>query len=78
MSVARFRPWAPLIFQYSQWLERARADIIAGGRLQLGISRGSPEQVIDGQGYFGETDADMARRHAEGLLGRPGVVGLPF
>ena len=24
------------------------ADIIAGGRLQLGISRGSPEQVIDG------------------------------
>src|SRR6201981_3925694 len=24
------------------------ADVIAGGRLQLGISRGSPEQVIDG------------------------------
>src|SRR6201986_2699800 len=24
------------------------ADLIAGGRLQLGISRGSPEQVIDG------------------------------
>src|SRR4029079_8333200 len=24
------------------------ADIIAGGRLQLGISRGSPEQVVDG------------------------------
>jgi alkanesulfonate monooxygenase SsuD/methylene tetrahydromethanopterin reductase-like flavin-dependent oxidoreductase (luciferase family) len=24
------------------------ADIIGGGRLQLGISRGSPEQVIDG------------------------------
>jgi alkanesulfonate monooxygenase SsuD/methylene tetrahydromethanopterin reductase-like flavin-dependent oxidoreductase (luciferase family) len=47
------------------------ADIIAGGRLQLGISRGSPEQVIDGWRYFGyqpaegETDADMARRHAE-------------
>jgi alkanesulfonate monooxygenase SsuD/methylene tetrahydromethanopterin reductase-like flavin-dependent oxidoreductase (luciferase family) len=45
------------------------ADIIAGGRLQLGISRGSPEQVIDGYRYFGyapsegETDADMARRH---------------
>src|SRR5881628_2171981 len=29
------------------------ADIIAGGRLQLGISRGSPEQVIDGWSYFG-------------------------
>src|SRR4051794_9891207 len=24
------------------------ADLIAGGRLQLGISRGSPEQVVDG------------------------------
>src|SRR3954465_14932268 len=50
------------------------ADIIAGGRLQLGISRGSPEQVIDGWRHFGyapaegETDADMARRHAEVFL----------
>ena len=50
------------------------ADIIAGGRLQLGISRGSPEQVIDGWRYFGyeprdgETNADMARRHAEAFL----------
>jgi len=50
------------------------ADLIAGGRLQLGISRGSPEQVIDGWRYFGyaplegESDADMARRHAEVLL----------
>jgi alkanesulfonate monooxygenase SsuD/methylene tetrahydromethanopterin reductase-like flavin-dependent oxidoreductase (luciferase family) len=47
------------------------ADIIGGGRLQLGISRGSPEQVIDGWRYFGyappegQTDADMGRRHAE-------------
>jgi alkanesulfonate monooxygenase SsuD/methylene tetrahydromethanopterin reductase-like flavin-dependent oxidoreductase (luciferase family) len=50
------------------------ADIIAGGRLQLGISRGSPEQVIDGFRHFGhvpadgESDADMARRHAERFL----------
>jgi len=50
------------------------ADLIAGGRLQLGISRGSPEQVIDGWRYFGYapaegmTDADMARRHAEVFL----------
>src|ERR1700710_841292 len=50
------------------------ADLIAGGRLQLGISRGSPEQVIDGWGYFGynptegESDADMGRRHAEVFL----------
>jgi alkanesulfonate monooxygenase SsuD/methylene tetrahydromethanopterin reductase-like flavin-dependent oxidoreductase (luciferase family) len=50
------------------------ADLIAGGRLQLGISRGSPEQVIDGWRYFGyrldegETDADMGRRHATEFL----------
>jgi len=50
------------------------ADLLAGGRLQLGISRGSPEQVIDGWRYFGyapakgESDADMGRRHAEEFL----------
>ena len=50
------------------------ADLIAGGRLQLGVSRGSPEQVVDGWRYFGyapaegETDADMARRHTEVFL----------
>ena len=50
------------------------ADLIAGGRLQLGISRGSPEQVIDGWRHFGfepaagESDADMGRRHAEEFL----------
>lgn len=50
------------------------ADLISGGRLQLGISRGSPEQVIDGWRYFGytpaegETEADMARRHTDVLL----------
>src|ERR1700709_851232 len=47
------------------------ADLIAGSRLQLGISRGSPEQVIDGWRYFGhrpaegEDHAAMGRRHAE-------------
>jgi alkanesulfonate monooxygenase SsuD/methylene tetrahydromethanopterin reductase-like flavin-dependent oxidoreductase (luciferase family) len=50
------------------------ADLIAGGRLQLGISRGSPEQVIDGWRYFGyapqegQSDSNMARRHAEVFL----------
>jgi alkanesulfonate monooxygenase SsuD/methylene tetrahydromethanopterin reductase-like flavin-dependent oxidoreductase (luciferase family) len=50
------------------------ADLIAGGRLQLGISRGSPEQVIDGWRYFGyrpvdgQSDADMGRQHAEVFL----------
>ncbi len=44
------------------------------GRLQLGLSRGSPEQVIDGWRHFGftpaegETEADMGRRHAETFL----------
>src|SRR6201990_943644 len=51
------------------------ADLISKGRLQLGISRGSPEQVIDGWRYFGYapeeggTDADMGRHHAEVFLG---------
>ncbi|SFJ12153.1 LLM class flavin-dependent oxidoreductase [Aerobium aerolatum] len=50
------------------------ADLIAGGRLQLGISRGSPEQVIDGWRHFGyqpkegESEADMAREKAETFL----------
>ena len=49
------------------------ADLIAGGRLQLGLSRGSPEQVVDGFRYFGHvpaegTDhADMAREHTRVL-----------
>jgi alkanesulfonate monooxygenase SsuD/methylene tetrahydromethanopterin reductase-like flavin-dependent oxidoreductase (luciferase family) len=46
------------------------ADLISGGRLQLGISRGSPEQVVEGWRHFGyapaegETDADMGRRRS--------------
>ena len=50
------------------------ADLISGGRLQLGISRGSPEQVVDGWRYFGyqpgegQDDAAMGRRHAEVFL----------
>ncbi|MFJ7018912.1 LLM class flavin-dependent oxidoreductase [Streptomyces sp. NPDC101117] len=50
------------------------ADLIAGGRLQLGISRGSPEQVVDGWRLFGhepapgESGTDMARRRTEEFL----------
>src|SRR3954469_5147204 len=50
------------------------ADLISNGRLQLGVSRGSPEQVIDGYRYFGYapregTDhADMAREHTQLFL----------
>jgi len=58
------------------------ADLIAGGRLQLGISRGSPEQVIDGFRYFGYAPADgsdhaaMAREHTRVLLEM--IVGEGF
>ncbi|WP_295658454.1 LLM class flavin-dependent oxidoreductase [uncultured Nocardioides sp.] len=50
------------------------ADLIAGGRLQLGISRGSPEQVVDGFRYFGyqpaegSDHAEMAREHTQVFL----------
>jgi alkanesulfonate monooxygenase SsuD/methylene tetrahydromethanopterin reductase-like flavin-dependent oxidoreductase (luciferase family) len=50
------------------------ADLIAGGRLQLGISRGSPEQVVEGYRYFGYEPAEgsdhaaMAREHTAVLL----------
>ena len=50
------------------------ADLISGGRLQLGISRGSPEQVINGYEYFGyvppegSDHAEMARERAAVLL----------
>lgn len=52
----------------------AMADLIAAGRLQLGVSRGSPESVIRGFesfGYYpaeGEDKGDMARRHLDIFL----------
>jgi alkanesulfonate monooxygenase SsuD/methylene tetrahydromethanopterin reductase-like flavin-dependent oxidoreductase (luciferase family) len=58
------------------------ADLISGGRLQLGISRGSPEQVIEGYKYFGHvppegtSDADMAREHARVFLDVLGGEGF--
>src|SRR5688500_2155144 len=54
--------------------EAGVADVISGGRLELGISRGSPEQVIDGFRYFGygpadgSDSADMAREHTRVFL----------
>jgi alkanesulfonate monooxygenase SsuD/methylene tetrahydromethanopterin reductase-like flavin-dependent oxidoreductase (luciferase family) len=48
--------------------EAAVADLLSGGRLQLGVSRGSPEPALRGSEAFGylpaegETDADEARR----------------
>jgi len=58
------------------------ADLISGGRLQLGISRGSPEQVIEGWRYFGyepaygETDADMGRRKGIEFLDKLKGIGF--
>src|SRR5690349_22926320 len=49
--------------------DAAAADLIAGGRLQLGVSRGSPEPALRGAEAFGhvpaqgQTDADLARAH---------------
>jgi alkanesulfonate monooxygenase SsuD/methylene tetrahydromethanopterin reductase-like flavin-dependent oxidoreductase (luciferase family) len=49
--------------------EAAAADLISDGRLQLGISRGSPEPALRGSESFGyvpgtdETDGDLARAH---------------
>ena len=49
-------------------------DLISRGRVQLGISRGSPEQVVDGWRHFGwalaegQSDADLAHDHTKVFL----------
>jgi alkanesulfonate monooxygenase SsuD/methylene tetrahydromethanopterin reductase-like flavin-dependent oxidoreductase (luciferase family) len=54
--------------------EAAAADLISGGRLQLGVSRGSPETVLRGAEVFGyrpadgSTAADLAREKTEAFL----------
>jgi alkanesulfonate monooxygenase SsuD/methylene tetrahydromethanopterin reductase-like flavin-dependent oxidoreductase (luciferase family) len=59
--------------------EAAAADLISGGRLQLGISRGSPEPARQGAAAFGyrpepgESEAEMARRHT--ALFRKAITG---
>jgi len=64
--------------------EAAAADLISGGRMQLGISRGSPEPALRGSEAFGYvpaegiTDADMARQHTHlfrAAIAGAGVVG---
>jgi alkanesulfonate monooxygenase SsuD/methylene tetrahydromethanopterin reductase-like flavin-dependent oxidoreductase (luciferase family) len=62
--------------------EAAAADLISGGRLQLGISRGSPETVLRGAESFGyrpaegETDADAARAKGELFLAAIGGAAV--
>nr|WP_231704453.1 LLM class flavin-dependent oxidoreductase [Arthrobacter caoxuetaonis] len=59
--------------------EAAATDLISGGRLQLGISRGSPEPALRGAESFGyvpgegQTDADMARHHTD--VFRAAIIG---
>ncbi len=54
--------------------EAASVDLISGGRLALGVSRGSPETVVRGFeafGYTGSDDprgADLAREHFDLFL----------
>ena len=56
--------------------DAAVADLIAGGRLQLGISRGSPEPAWRGSEAFGYADdADLAREKTR--LFRAAIAGAP-
>jgi alkanesulfonate monooxygenase SsuD/methylene tetrahydromethanopterin reductase-like flavin-dependent oxidoreductase (luciferase family) len=62
--------------------EAAAADLISGGRLQLGISRGSPETALHGYESFGYvpaeggSDADDARTKTEIFRAAIGGAGV--
>jgi alkanesulfonate monooxygenase SsuD/methylene tetrahydromethanopterin reductase-like flavin-dependent oxidoreductase (luciferase family) len=59
--------------------ESAAADLLSDGRLQLGVSRGSPETALHGSRAFGyvpaegQDDGDMARQHT--ALFRAAIAG---
>jgi alkanesulfonate monooxygenase SsuD/methylene tetrahydromethanopterin reductase-like flavin-dependent oxidoreductase (luciferase family) len=61
--------------------EAAAADLISGGRLELGVSRGSPETALRGSEAFGfvppegMTDSDLAREKVRIL--REALAGAP-
>ena len=61
--------------------DAAAADLIAGERLQLGLSRGSPEPALHGARAFGyvpadgDTDADLARKKT--AVFRAAIGGAP-
>ena len=63
--------------------EAAATDLISGGRLQLGVSRGSPETALAGYtsfGYVPETSdpngAELARAHT--AVFRQAIAGQPM
>src|SRR5919202_1833949 len=59
--------------------EAAATDLLSGGRLQLGVSRGSPETALRGSEAFGDVppegvaDGDLAREKTE--LFRAAIAG---
>lgn len=62
--------------------EAAIADLISGGRLQLGVSRGSPEPALNGSHAFGYvppegvSDADLAREKLRLFVAAIGGAGV--
>jgi alkanesulfonate monooxygenase SsuD/methylene tetrahydromethanopterin reductase-like flavin-dependent oxidoreductase (luciferase family) len=62
--------------------DAAAADLLAGGRLQLGVSRGSPEPAYRGADAFGYappegmSDADLARAKTEVFLAAIAGAGV--
>src|SRR6195952_2957932 len=62
--------------------EAAATDLISGGRLQLGVSRGSPETALKGSEAFGFVppegmdDADLARAHTDLFMAAIQGVGV--
>ncbi|WP_375479167.1 LLM class flavin-dependent oxidoreductase [uncultured Jatrophihabitans sp.] len=62
--------------------EAAAADLISGGRLQLGVSRGSPETVLRGAEVFGyvpgdgQSAADFAREKTRLFLAAIGGAAV--
>lgn len=62
--------------------QAATSDLLSNGRLQLGISRGSPEAAVDGQEQFGyrlepgQTWAEVAQQRGQRI--RDAIGGTPM
>lgn len=62
--------------------EAAATDLLSSGRLQLGVSRGSPEQAADGQAQFGYhlADGETWAEHSQAKVRRflNAIEGAPI